>query len=99
RIKLGGQESCAADWAEADDRHLLSTGEGMTRLANVQWKSFLSRFRSYSVTRYRPTSLVLTFGRRSDGQPEARREDYRSSLDVVSPPGAQAVECRAETSV
>ena len=66
--------------------------------ATSKWKSFLSRFRSYSVTRYRPTFLVLTFGRRSDGQPaDATSEDYRSILDVVSPPGAQVVECRAET--
>ncbi len=70
--------------------------KGMARLADVPWKLFLSRFRSYSVTRYRPTFLVLTFGRRSDGQLDARREDYRSILDVVSPPGAQVVECRVE---
>jgi hypothetical protein len=43
--------------------------KGMARLADAQWKSFLSRFRSYSVTRCPPISLVLTFGRRSTGNP------------------------------
>jgi hypothetical protein len=48
--------------------------------ATSKWKSFLSRFRSYSATRRRRTFLVLTFGRRSDGQPEARREDRKIKL-------------------
>jgi hypothetical protein len=85
--KLGGQESCEAGWVETDDRQLLSINKslakemvGRTR-ATSKWKSFLSRFRSYSVTRRRPTFFVVTFG--SAKRPASRGTSRRQEDKLI----------------